>query len=81
MIDTIVYLASLLLVLISNYSIIRTLVEVDRYYDFRNRILRDIYLTKEDLNELVRASNFLQECLETYGPTYGRETAREVLST
>jgi hypothetical protein len=66
------YLVSLALLLIGGFMIVRNIIEVGRFYEYRNARLRSIYLRTEDVDELIRVNDDLQEVFDLAGPRWHR---------
>ena len=64
------YLVSFLLIFAGLFVIIRDFIRIERFYEYRNRRLRSIYLRSEDPDELIDLSDLLQDMLDRYGPRW-----------
>jgi hypothetical protein len=71
-IDFVQYLASIGLIVIGALMISRDIIHVERFYEYRNSRLRSIYLRTEDVDELIRVNDQLQEALDLGGPRWSR---------
>ena len=57
----------------------RSLSRIDRFTAFSTRVLRELYVREVPEQELVRASNILQNALDSYGPYRALHEARRQL--
>jgi hypothetical protein len=71
--DSLQYLVSFALIVTGLFMIIRDVIRVERFYEFRNSTLRSIYLRTENPEELITVNDELQKVFEVAGPRWSDE--------
>jgi hypothetical protein len=66
------YLLSLILLFSGAAIVAWQLISLERFYEYRDRVLRSLYLRSEDPEILMSEADSLQDLLDNYGPRWSR---------
>lgn len=76
----ILYIGGVGLIGVAMYFFLRRTAALDEFYDYRTRLLRELFVRREDSADLLTADNLIRTSFEEFGPREGRRRAKIALA-